>query len=149
MLQANEAEPTSDASISSADVEAQRLVDTDIVASEGRTVMLGGVASSLAVAGVAKRWVWAGPDATIREVASIARGALSIGNATLQFAINGVAITAGLLTLVQAGSAAGDLVRAAPTGLNALIDGDIITVTVAGTNIAAVSTDLLLFIDHV
>lgn len=61
-------------------------------------------------------------------------GALTTGNATLTLKINGVAVTNGVITIAQAGSAVGDKDSATPTAANTVAVGDEISVTVGGTN---------------
>jgi hypothetical protein len=65
-------------------------------------------------------------------------GALATGNATATGKIGGVAITNGVLTMVQAGSAAGQVNSQAPTsdGTNAVDVGSDISFTIGGTNTA-------------
>ncbi len=62
------------------------------------------------------------------------QGALAVGNTVITFQINGVNITNGVLTFVQAGSAAGDSFSIDPTGLNSVIVGSELKGTLTGTN---------------
>ncbi|WDR00743.1 hypothetical protein PSC71_08345 [Devosia sp. J2-20] len=80
----------------------------------------------------------------IKKITSVLQAALTTGNATITVAINGVAVTTGVLTITQAGSAAGDIDTAEPTALNTVAAGDIISFTVGGTNAAAVAANLTL-----
>lgn len=64
-------------------------------------------------------------------------GALTVGNATLTGKIGATAITGGVVTITQAGSAANDVDTAAPSALNIVAVGNLIGVTVGGTNTAA------------
>lgn len=73
---------------------------------------------------------------SITRLRSVLNNALATGNATIQAAINGVNVTGGLLTLVQAGSAAGNVASATPTAANTFVAGDVITLTVAGASTA-------------
>lgn len=61
-------------------------------------------------------------------------GGLTTGNATLTFKINGVAVTGGVITITQAGSAVGDKDSCTMTAANTVAIGDEISVTVGGTN---------------
>ena len=73
----------------------------------------------------------AGVIAAIRSVIS---GALTTGDATLTAAINGTPITGGAITVTQSGSAAGDVDTVSPSAANTVAVGDVISVTVGGTN---------------
>ncbi|MBA3546011.1 MAG: hypothetical protein H0T76_05990 [Nannocystis sp.] len=75
---------------------------------------------------------------TVSMIKSVIQGALTTGNATLTAKINGVAITTGILTLTQAGSAPGDIDTCSPTAANTVAVGDELSWTVGGTNDAAV-----------
>lgn len=75
----------------------------------------------------------------IQEVVSVINGALTTGDATLTTAIAGTGVTGGVITITQSGSAAGDIDTATPTALNRCIKGQLVTVTVGGTNDAAVT----------
>ncbi|HEY2070706.1 MAG TPA: hypothetical protein VGG48_14205 [Rhizomicrobium sp.] len=65
---------------------------------------------------------------------SLERHALAAGDATLTGRINGAAITGGLITITQAGSAVGDKDEATPTALNVVAVGDRVNFTVGGAN---------------
>lgn len=64
-------------------------------------------------------------------------GALATGDATLTGKIAGVAITGGVITITQSGSATNDVDSAAPSAANTVAVGDLIGVTVGGSNSAA------------
>ena len=64
-------------------------------------------------------------------------GALTTGNATLTAAINATPVTNGVVTITQAGSAAGDLDVASPTAARTIAAGQVLSLTVGGTNDAA------------
>jgi hypothetical protein len=68
----------------------------------------------------------------IRSVLDL--GALATGDATLTGKIGATAITNGVITITQAGSAAGDVDVATPTAANLVAAGDVISFTVGGTN---------------
>lgn len=72
---------------------------------------------------------------TISKIHSVLKGhALATGNATLTGKIGGVAITNGVVTITQAGSAIGDKDEATPTAANVVAAGDEIQFLVGGTN---------------
>jgi hypothetical protein len=73
----------------------------------------------------------------IVKIWSVTEGILTTGDATLTAGINGVAITGGLITITQAGSAAGDKDSCVPSALNVVAVGDALTLTVGGTNATA------------
>ena len=60
--------------------------------------------------------------------------ALAVGDATLTTSIGGVPVTDGVVTITQAGSAAGDIDSATPTAAKTVAVGDVIEVTVGGAN---------------
>jgi hypothetical protein len=103
-----------------------------------RLATLVGTPAYYAVAPVAGR---------ITNILAIREGVLTTGNATVQFAINGVDITTGLMTMVQAASAAGDVNQLQPTALNVVAAGDKIRATVGGTNATATVANVLLEIE--
>jgi hypothetical protein len=75
---------------------------------------------------------------TISNIYSVLKGAaLTTGNATLTGKIGGTAITTGVITITQAGSAVGDKDTCAPSALNVVAAGDEIQFLVGGTNDAA------------
>jgi hypothetical protein len=65
--------------------------------------------------------------------------ALTTADATLTGKIGGVAITTGVITITQSGSAAGDIDTATPTAANTVSAGQEISITVGGGNAAATS----------
>lgn len=79
---------------------------------------------------------------------SITEGVLTTGDATLQAKINGVNITTGLITITQAGSAAGDLDSAVPTAANVVAEGDKLSMTVGGSNATATVANTLFEIER-
>jgi hypothetical protein len=77
----------------------------------------------------------------ITAIRSVLEGhALATGNATITAAINGTGITTGVITITQSGSAVGDLDSCAPSALRTVAAGDVITLTVGGTNTDAAAT---------
>jgi hypothetical protein len=84
---------------------------------------------------------------TIVKIYSVINGALTVGNATLTGKIGTVAITDGVLTITQAGSAAGDVDVATPTAANVVAIGNYISFTVGGTNTAAKTAQVTVYIE--
>jgi len=84
---------------------------------------------------------------TITKIWAVINGALAVGNATLTGKIGATAITNGVVTLVQSGSAAGDKFYATPSALNVVAAGDVISFTVGGTNTAAKTAEVSLRIE--
>mgnify|MGYP003423179850 FL=1 len=75
---------------------------------------------------------------TITKIQSRLDAALATGNATITAKIGAVAVTTGVLTLTEAGSAAGDVDVCNPSGANTVSVGSDVNFTVGGTNSAAV-----------
>jgi hypothetical protein len=74
----------------------------------------------------------------ISRIDSVLKGAaLTTGDATLTGKIGGVAITTGVLTITQAGSAIGDKDTCAPSAQKTVAAGDEIQFLIGGTNDAA------------
>lgn len=72
---------------------------------------------------------------TISKLLTNLRGhALATGDATVTAAINGAAVTGGVVTIAQDGSAVGDKDSATPSALNVVAEGDYVSFTVGGTN---------------
>jgi hypothetical protein len=84
---------------------------------------------------------------TIKKIYSVIDGPLTVGDATLAGKIGAVAITNGVITITQAGSAAGDVDVATPTAANVVAVDDVISVTVGGTNTAAKSAKVTIYIE--
>jgi hypothetical protein len=80
---------------------------------------------------------------TVTKIWSRLNAALTTGNATLTGKIGSSAITNGVVTITQAGSAAGDIDSATPTAAHAVVAGDNLTVTVGGTNTGGVRADVV------
>ncbi|WP_210210141.1 hypothetical protein [Rhodopseudomonas palustris] len=78
---------------------------------------------------------------------SVIEGALSTGDATLTAKINGVPITGGVVTITQAGSAAGDKDSAEPSAANIVAVGDELSLTVGGSNATATAANALFEIE--
>ncbi len=85
---------------------------------------------------------------TLKKVYSVIDAALATGNATLTTKINAGTVTNGAVTITQAGSAAGDVDSATPTAANTVAIGDVISVTVGGTNDStSVGADVTFYIE--
>lgn len=84
---------------------------------------------------------------TIKKIYSVIDDALADGDATLTGKIGAVAITNGVITITQAGSAAGDVDVATPTAANVVDIADVISLTVGGTNTAAKSAKITIYIE--
>ncbi|MFN0156896.1 MAG: hypothetical protein ACKVRP_02355 [Bacteroidota bacterium] len=84
---------------------------------------------------------------TIKKIYSVITGALATGDATLTGKIGATGITNGVITITQSGSAAGDVDVATPTALNVVSIGDVISLTVGGTNTQAREAEITLLIE--
>lgn len=73
---------------------------------------------------------------TIVKIQTVLNDALATGDATVTGAIGGAAITNGVVTITQSGSAAGDVDVATPTAAHTVAVGDLITLTVGGASSA-------------
>lgn len=82
-------------------------------------------------------WGLAPRAGRITKIWSVIDGVLTTGDATLTPKIGATAITGGLLTITQAGSAAGDVDQATPTAANVVAAGSALAVTVGGSNATA------------
>lgn len=120
---------------------------SDLVAAATARGNLGGgankmpiaVTDSVSLVGATASVVrWVSPVAgTIDKIHTVIDGALTTGDATITAAIGGVAVTNGVVTITQAGSAANDKDVATPTAAKTVAVGDLVTFTVGGTNDAA------------
>jgi hypothetical protein len=70
----------------------------------------------------------------IAKIYSVIDGALTTGNATLTAKIGATAVTDGAITVTQAGSAAGDVDSVTPSAAKTVAVGDVLSITVGGTN---------------
>lgn len=84
----------------------------------------------------------------ITRVFSVLDAALATGDATLTAKIGATAVTGGVVTVVQAASAAGQLNSAEAIAANTVAEGDIISLTVGGTNTNQVATRVLIEITY-
>ena len=84
---------------------------------------------------------------TISSISSILIGAaLAVGDATITCSIGGVAITTGVITIAQAGSAEGDIDTETPSGNNVIAVGDAFEALVGGTNTDANAQAVLTYL---
>lgn len=102
-----------------------------------------GRADLIGASALVYRYVHRGPDATIAWISTALSGALTTGDATLTAAINGTPVTTGVVTITQSASAAGDIDGVQPTALNVIATGQVLTLTVGGTNDAARFADFV------
>lgn len=93
-------------------------------------------------------YIHRGPSAVITRLDSALSAALATANATLTANIGVTAVTNGVLTITQSGSAAGDLDTATPTAANVLADGDVLRLVLGGGNTAAVFADVSIHLVH-
>ena len=113
----------------------------------GANLVVVSVPDAAALDGTAPVRVVSPVDGTITKIYSVIDGALTTGNATLTAAINGNAVTNGVVTVTQAGSAAGDVDVASPSAANTVAAGDLIAITPGGTNDAARTAAITLLIE--
>lgn len=83
----------------------------------------------------------------ITKFQSIIEAAIGTGDATLTLSIAGVAVTNGVITVTQSGSAAGDKDEATPTAANYVTAGDELKVVVTGSATNAVRANCNINID--
>jgi len=82
------------------------------------------------------------------KIWSVIEDVLTTGDATLTAKINGNAITGGVITVTQAGSAAGDKDSCVPTAANVVAAGDELSITVGGTNDHATVANVIFEIER-
>lgn len=144
---------TTDLTVSGGLAAANNLSDvSDAAASRGnlgiREHVVIARADLIAASAEVYAYVHRGPDATIEQIDTRLTDALAVGDATITPAIDGVGVTDGVVTIAQAGSAAGDLDTATPSALNVMTDGQVLTLTVGDSNTAAVFADISLDITY-
>lgn len=83
---------------------------------------------------------------TIDKIYSVISGALTTGNATITADIGGVAVTDGVITITQAGSAEDDVDSATPSAAKTFAAGDVVTLTVGGTNDASRTANITMLV---
>ena len=106
-----------------------------------------GISSKASDAAVAR---WPAPfKGRIVRMDTVINGALATGDATVQAKIADTNVTTGLVTITQAGSAAGDIDTASPTAANTFAQGDLITAVVGGASTATATLDVSLVIEEI
>lgn len=115
-------------------------VDFGAVHARNKTIVRGSPVSTKAADAAVSRTL-AGVAGMITRIWSISNAALATGDATLQAKINGVNVTAGLITITQAGSAAGDVDSVNPTAANVVGPDDVISVTSGGASTATATAE--------
>lgn len=111
----------------------------------GRRVFVPVRVTTLVGAGVYRQLsIYAG---RVVKMWSVIEGVLTTGDATLTGKIDGVAITTGVITITQAGSAAGDKDSCVPSAANVVAVGGELSLTVGGTNATASAANALFEIE--
>lgn len=75
-----------------------------------------------------------GFDGQVIEVRTALNGAIATADVDLTLKVNGTAMTNGVITIAQSGSAAGDTDVAFPTSLNAVRVGDAVEIETDGAS---------------
>ena len=70
----------------------------------------------------------------VSKIYSVIDAALGTGDATLTAKIGATPITTGVITITQSGSAAGDKDTCSPSALKTVAAGDVLSITVGGSN---------------
>jgi len=84
---------------------------------------------------------------TINSIRSVIDGALTVGDATITSAVNGVAVTGGVITIAYSGSAAGDWDWCVPSANNTVDGNSVLSFTVGGSNTANVGATITVLIE--
>ena len=90
------------------------------------------------------RYVHRGADLTLLSIDSALTAAIDV-DATITAAIDGVPVTTGVISVTAAGSAAGTLDQAVPSGANVMIAGSVLTLTIGGGNTLASFADVAIY----
>ena len=80
------------------------------------------------------------------EIRSAIHGAISVADADLTAKIGGTAMTNGVITVAQSGSAAGDVDVCNPSGLNYVSPGDAIEIETDGASTGTVTVTMTIVI---
>lgn len=83
---------------------------------------------------------------TVEKIWTRLKAPLTTGNATLTAKIGAVSVTSGVVTIEQAASAIGDIDSATPSAAKTVAQGSSLSVTVGGTNDAAVGATVVFVI---
>ena len=141
--------PSSTISISGDLVSTNNLSDVTAAVTARSNIGANLVALTLDVAllnGTAVYYVASPVAGHITKVQTILKAALGTGDATLTGKIGSTGITNGVVTLVQAASAAGQVNVANPTALNQVAVGSNINFTVGGSNSVATGCTVTILI---
>lgn len=106
---------------------------------DGATTLINRSIDGVSANAAQCRYVHRGPDATIESISTVANQALTTGEATLTASIGGMAVTDGVVTIAS-GGAEDDVDVATPSAENLLTEGDVLTLTVGGSNDASGTT---------
>lgn len=87
---------------------------------------------------------WSG---RLTAIQSVIEGALTTADATLTASIAGNAVTGGVITVTQSGSAAGDKDSATPSAANYVTAGDELKIVVTGSQASATAANVIFEID--
>lgn len=87
------------------------------------------------------------PACTIKKISSVLDAAIVTGDATITASIDGAAITTGVLTITQAGSAAGDVDTVTPSAANVATANQVLELTVGGAATTSVRADVTVEIE--
>lgn len=80
-------------------------------------------------------------DGIITKMWSILGGSgLATGDATLSAKVGAATVTGGMITITQSGSGIGDVDSATPSANNTVVPGDLVSITVGGSNTANTAT---------
>lgn len=85
------------------------------------------------VSTVSQVYVVPGFSGRLKKIWSVINGAITVADAVLTAKINGVAVTNGVVTIANSGSAAGVVDSATPSALNTFASGDAIEIEHGGS----------------
>jgi hypothetical protein len=91
-------------------------------------------------------YVVAPDEGKIIKIMAVLNDAISGADADLTVKIDGVAVTGGVLTVPEDGSASGDVVTVYPTGANHVLEGSVIEVETDGASTGTARTAVTLII---
>lgn len=94
------------------------------------------------------KWVVSPYAGTIEKIYSVIDAAITTGDATLTFEINGTAVTDGAITVANAGSAAGDVDSSTPSAANAVTAGQAIEIITDGGSTNACKAEITLLMQR-
>lgn len=83
-------------------------------------------------------------NGSVVSIYSVANGALATGDATLTAKIGATAVTTGVITITQSGSAAGDVDSCTPSALKTFSAGDLLSITGGGASTAIATADVVM-----